>query len=160
VDAARRADALAALCALLFELDGDAALRALWEVARRGVAMPGTRMEDGWHGAGNHLGASGAGGGGRGGGGDDGGKRGEGKKGAEEAAAGEGGASEGDGGGSGATPLFRDWSAAADALGVLTVADYAAALEQLMQLWNVSGWRLALVWLGAALVRRLCLGAF
>ncbi|KAI8462510.1 MAG: fatty acid desaturase-domain-containing protein [Monoraphidium minutum] len=112
-DDARHEAAAAALVGRIFAEDPEGAVVALAEVVARGVVMPGARLDDGWH-----AGANAAGGGGQ-------------------------NAASSGGGGGGATALYRDYAAAADALGVLTVADHAAGLEQLLAAWGVADLRLS-----------------
>ncbi len=159
-DLARRQGLLTGLTGALFDLDPDHALVALGAVAAEGLVMPGAWMDDGWHGR-----AAGDGGGGAGdGGGGSGDEEGEGGG----VGGGEGAASGGDAGrrspqassgtttttssssssnssssssgsSGSSTALYRDWAAAADALGVLTVADYAAGLDYVMDACKVRG---------------------
>ena len=141
-DEARHEAAAAALVGRLFKTDPEGALLALSEVARRGVVMPGARMDDGWHGRGNTGGGGGGGSSGGSGGAGGGEGSGSGRDAGSEADSAGGSA----GGGGGGTRLYRDYAAVADALGVFTIADYAAGLEQMMEAWDVSGRGQVRVW--------------
>ncbi|GBF91352.1 hypothetical protein Rsub_04092 [Raphidocelis subcapitata] len=140
-DGARHEAAFGAAAAAALEMDPDGGLAALAAVAARGVALPGAAMDDGWHGRQGGGGDSssaassssssggsssgGSGGGGSGGGGSGAGQGGTG--GAVEAARRPRG-----------TALYRDWCAAAEALGAFTAEDCAAGLEHWLWEWNVS----------------------
>jgi hypothetical protein len=152
-DEARHEAAAAAVVGKLLQADPEAALLALADVVTRGVVMPGARMDDGWHGRANARSASSSsgGGGGGGGGGDGGGDSSDGGGGDAQGSEGGGsgadpdaavvGRGNGNAGGNGGSQLYRDYAAAADALGVFTVADHAAGLEQLLGAWEVSSFK-------------------
>lgn len=137
-DEARHEEAFAAAVAQIFQKDPEGAASALGDLARRGLVMPGARMDDGWHEVANAVGGTRSSGSVRVG--SSGSSNGGGSSSSDRVrGGGEGGGDGGRGGSNGASQLYRDYAAAADALGVFTVADYAAGLEQLLEIWNVRG---------------------
>lgn len=98
----------------IFADDPQGAVQALAAAVQCGIVLPGCRMKDDWHGTGKMLQSIDA---------------------RSHAAAAVTAA--GSSAGSQCSRLYIDWMAAADAVGVYTINDTAAAVEQCCEIWQV-----------------------